>query len=530
MTPHDEEQTVTHTDPHSGSHSSNDTSDSARYAEHVASLRHALELAGERIDPAIAARAESVLSGADERLALGVDHTIVALAGGTGSGKSSTFNAISRLNFADVGARRPTTARVSACAWSTSASALLDWLEVDAERRIDRDSALDGGEEEPLDGLILLDLPDHDSIQSKHREIVDRILPLVDLLIWVVDPQKYADEALHVGYLQSSVGSEASMLVVLNQIDTVPESERGVLVADVRRLLREDGLVGVVVRTISARTGEGVADLRETLRDAVAQRSVAARRLADELDREGRRIAEQVPADVLQSVAPLIDGEVDRVGVAVGVQAVVDDVRATARFGRTGKAPVFRPAQESALRVVRSRWLSKVSAAMTPSWAASMDAAVPSEDVMSTQLSSALAGVPINTAGSVGGRRLRVLGWFFGALAAVGGVFALLVGLDVLSLDSPLPLAIASGGVVAVVLGVLCLVLGGRLRASVAERRAEETRTSAFRALRGVVESTLAQPAQTVLDEHHDVRASALSMREPSPTGAHSERVTTPIG
>ena len=43
--------------------------------------------------------------------------------------------------------------------------ALLDWLGVDPERRIERESALDGESQAPLRGLVLLDLPDHDSIE-----------------------------------------------------------------------------------------------------------------------------------------------------------------------------------------------------------------------------------------------------------------------------------------------------------------------------------------------------------------------------
>ena len=44
-------------------------------------------------------------------------------------------------------------------------------------------------------GLVLVDLPDHDSAAVQHREQVDRILALVDAVIWVVDPEKYADFA-----------------------------------------------------------------------------------------------------------------------------------------------------------------------------------------------------------------------------------------------------------------------------------------------------------------------------------------------
>ena len=48
-----------------------------------------------------------------------------------------------------------------------------------------------------LAGLVLLDLPDHDSTVAAHRIEVDRLVALVDLLVWVLDPQKYADAAVH---------------------------------------------------------------------------------------------------------------------------------------------------------------------------------------------------------------------------------------------------------------------------------------------------------------------------------------------
>ena len=60
-----------------------------------------------------------------------------------------------------------------------------------------------------LAGLVLLDLPDHDSTVLEHQHEVDRLVDLVDLLVWVVDPQKYADEALHENYLRRLSGHAA---------------------------------------------------------------------------------------------------------------------------------------------------------------------------------------------------------------------------------------------------------------------------------------------------------------------------------
>ena len=156
----------------------------------VTELEEALERGGDRIPWLTAHTVLETLESVRGRLELGVDHTLVALAGGTGSGKSSVFNALSGLQFADVGVRRPTTSQVTACVWAHGATEILDWLGVPHDRRIERESELDGESQADLRGLVLLDMPDHDSVEPEHRAVVDRVLPQVDLLVWVLDPQK----------------------------------------------------------------------------------------------------------------------------------------------------------------------------------------------------------------------------------------------------------------------------------------------------------------------------------------------------
>ena len=94
---------------------------------------------------------------------------------------------------------------------------------------------------------MLLDLPDHDSTEVSHHLEVDRLVELADLLVWVLDPQKYADAAIHDRYLAPLASHAGVMLVVLNHIDTVPEERRQAMVDDVRRLLDHDGLAEVPV-------------------------------------------------------------------------------------------------------------------------------------------------------------------------------------------------------------------------------------------------------------------------------------------
>ena len=150
--------------------------------------------------------AEAVILRAGDRLALSRDHTVVALAGATGSGKSSLFNALAGLSCRPS-ASPPDDGVAHACVCSGAGTAdLLDWLDVPKPQRFARESALDADEQATLRGLVLLDLPDFDSIEAAHRPEVDRLLRLVDLVIWVTDPQKYADQVIHEQYLQMSTG------------------------------------------------------------------------------------------------------------------------------------------------------------------------------------------------------------------------------------------------------------------------------------------------------------------------------------
>ena len=86
--------------------------------------------------PALLDDADAVLKRAGERLRLSSSHTVIALAGGTGSGKSTLFNALSGATFSPPGVTRPTTRHVHACVWGMQGVApLLDWLNVQRRHR-----------------------------------------------------------------------------------------------------------------------------------------------------------------------------------------------------------------------------------------------------------------------------------------------------------------------------------------------------------------------------------------------------------
>ena len=228
--------------------------------------------------------ADAVLKRAGERLRLSGSHTVVALAGGTGSGKSTLFNALSGATFSPPGVTRPTTRHVHACVWGMQGVApLLDWLNVQRRHRYARASVLDSGESD-LDGLVLLDLPDHDSVVTASMASVDRLSKLADMVIWVLDPQKYADAAVHNRYLIPLAGHASVFTVVLNQIDVLPPEQIRDCEQDLRRLLDAEGLAETPVLPVSARTGAGLPELRALLMETVRRNRAVTDRIAADID------------------------------------------------------------------------------------------------------------------------------------------------------------------------------------------------------------------------------------------------------
>jgi GTP-binding protein EngB required for normal cell division len=228
--------------------------------------------------------AEALLRRSGERMRMSASHTVVALAGGTGSGKSSLFNALAGANFSPAGVTRPTTKHSHACVWGMEGAApLLDWLGVQRRHRYARASALDEGEAS-LTGMLLLDLPDHDSVVTGSAALVDRLVKMADMLVWVLDPLKYADASVHRRYLVPLAGHAAVTTVVLNQVDTLSPDQADDCRSDLRRLLDAEGLTETQVLVTSATTGAGLDELRRVLASAVAVRQAAAERITADID------------------------------------------------------------------------------------------------------------------------------------------------------------------------------------------------------------------------------------------------------
>ncbi len=179
----------------------------------------------------------------DRRGFLG-DTVVIALAGGTGSGKSSLINALAGEIVAETGAQRPTTFEP------------LAWIPANPEpglvRLLDSIEVVERVGQDRVPWLAVIDLPDTDSVSEENRATVERVLPLVDAVVWVVDPEKYQDRVLHERYLAPLARHAHRFVFVVNHIDRVATGDVPRLLADLAETLGVDGVGGAQILTTAA--------------------------------------------------------------------------------------------------------------------------------------------------------------------------------------------------------------------------------------------------------------------------------------
>ena len=290
------------------------------FARSVTSLKDAISYGEGRVPETVLLDAAETLERLSQRRELSTEHTVIGFFGATGSGKSTLFNAIAGQNIALSAPTRPTTSTVQAAIWEAEGSEeLLDWLGIDkrvypqtqalaAEGDATEGNEAGGGAAAPnavtepapglfnrirravggrgemrtrTGGLILLDMPDFDSVTTTNRDLAARMMRYVDVLVWVVDPQKYADAVIHRDFMVPLAASGAQALCVLNQADKLAPAEVPAVLASLTRLLQAEGTEAHLLAApiaVSARTGEGVDVLRDLLAQVAAAKSLSLQR------------------------------------------------------------------------------------------------------------------------------------------------------------------------------------------------------------------------------------------------------------
>ncbi|MBM7520283.1 GTPase [Nocardioides nitrophenolicus] len=463
-------------------------------------LRSAVKEARGRLDDGLLDEIEATAARADGRLGLSARHTVVAIAGATGSGKSTTFNALAGVPLSESSAQRPTTAVAKALVWGepdAEVSDLLAWLGVPPAHQFFRSTLPDAPPRGILpEGLILLDLPDHDSVETAHHREAERVIQLADAMIWVVDPQKYADAAIHQRFLRPLAGHRAVTMVVMNQVDTVAEEDRPGLLRDLRKVLVADGMRDPRVLGISARGGLGVDELRTAVRRRVEDNQHAEERMAADVDAAAATLA-RAAGDAPRTVPDVwVDDLVRRVAEAGGVPGAAVRVERAERRERAGVrvGPVDGAAVSAAVRA----FADQAARDLTDVWGAPVRAAATGRLPLLTERLDAELGAVRPSLGADAGR---------GTLAGSAGVALLaLVGAGVLAgLGRP---------VLGAVLGALAVLVGagGWLAARSARRRGALDDGRALAAdseqvIGRVVRAQVVDPVQAELASYHRFRA-----------------------
>jgi hypothetical protein len=282
---------------------------------HPGSLGEALALAlesGERLGLDVT-EARAVATTIEERGGYPSDLYVLALAGGTGVGKSSLLNAIAGEVVSRAGARRPTTETPVA------------WVPADRREEAEQLLAWLGGAEarsRPSAGppVAIVDLPDLDSIEPGHAARVDAVLPRVDAVLWVTDPEKYDDAVLHDGYLRRWMPRLARQAVAINKTDRLTPADVRRVRDDLSARLRSEGLPEVPLLLASAI--EDVEPVRAWLHDGAAAKEIVRGRLRAAAAEAVRSLAATAGVEAEAEPSPLVPAAV-RSGAAGAARAAV---------------------------------------------------------------------------------------------------------------------------------------------------------------------------------------------------------------
>ena len=216
----------------------------------------------------VESRTPTELFGSDSQRPL-----VVAFFGGTGVGKSTLLNRLAGQAVARTGVERPTSREVTIYVHKT-----VQIQQLPEEFPVDKVKIALHQEESNHD-ILWIDMPDIDSVETGNKALVLEWLPHIDVLIYVVSPERYRDDRGWRLLLQH--GHRHAWLFVINQWDKGQESQR----EDFTRQLNKAGFGDPIVLCTDSRENERIPDDFAALANTI--RSLANAHTIKQLERRG---------------------------------------------------------------------------------------------------------------------------------------------------------------------------------------------------------------------------------------------------
>lgn len=215
---------------------------------------------------------------------------VVAFMGGTGVGKSSLLNRLAGKPIAKSGIARPTSKEVT----------LFHHQSVTLQNLPLNDIRVANHDDEIQKNVVWIDMPDFDSTNVHNKELVLNWLTYIDVLIYVVSPERYRDEKAW--KLLLSEGQKHAWLFVMNQWD------RGehVQFTDFEKQLHVAGFdAPLIFKTCCAECVENdeFEQLAQTLTTLATQKTIT------QLEQRGTQIRTQMLQSQLKNYAQQLGSE-----------------------------------------------------------------------------------------------------------------------------------------------------------------------------------------------------------------------------